>query len=380
MLKPAETSQSPITIINADGEIHIVEVMRLLVSKARLVIGGSLLAGVVAVGLSFLITPTFTAATVILPPAQSSSSTGLAMLAGQLGGALGGLAGAAASIKNPADQYVSMLKSRNVADRLIERFNLKSAYDRELMVETRDELTERTRIVAGMKDGLITIEVDDNDPTRAAAIANAYSDELRRLTTDFAIGEASQRRAFFEAQLKQVREALTVAERDLGTSGITDEALKAAPDAAITGMARLHAKITAQEVTIQSLSGFVTEDHPDLRVARAELAALKSQEARMHGPTTPDGPSSGYMSKYREFKYNLALFEIIAQQYELARLDEARESKNIQVIDIATAPERKSRPKRGLIGVVVTILASICIAGVVVFSHLRVGDVPVSRS
>jgi uncharacterized protein involved in exopolysaccharide biosynthesis len=302
------------------------------------------------------------------------------MLAGQLGGALGGLAGAAASIKNPADQYVSMLKSRNVADRLIERFNLKSAYDRELMVETRDELTERTRIVAGMKDGLITIEVDDNDPTRAAAIANAYSDELRRLTTDFAIGEASQRRAFFEAQLKQVREALTVAERDLGTSGITDEALKAAPDAAITGMARLHAKITAQEVTIQSLSGFVTEDHPDLRVARAELAALKSQEARMHGPTTPDGPSSGYMSKYREFKYNLALFEIIAQQYELARLDEARESKNTQVIDIATAPERKSRPKRGLIGVVVTILASICIAGVVVFSHLRVGDVPVSRS
>jgi uncharacterized protein involved in exopolysaccharide biosynthesis len=380
MLKPAETSQSPITIINADGEIHIVEVMRLLVSKARLVIGGSLLAGVVAVGLSFLITPTFTAATVILPPAQSSSSTGLAMLAGQLGGALGGLAGAAASIKNPADQYVSMLKSRNVADRLIERFNLKSAYDRELMVETRDELTERTRIVAGMKDGLITIEVDDNDPTRAAAIANAYSDELRRLTMDFAIGEASQRRAFFEAQLKQVREALTVAERDLGTSGITDEALKAAPDAAITGMARLHAKITAQEVTIQSLSGFVTEDHPDLRVARAELAALKSQETRMHGPTTPDGPSSGYMSKYREFKYNLALFEIIAQQYELARLDEARESKSIQVIDIATAPERKSRPKRGLIGVVVTILTSICIAGVVVFSHLRVGDVPVSRS
>jgi uncharacterized protein involved in exopolysaccharide biosynthesis len=100
----------------------------------------------------------------------------------------------------------------------------------------------------------------------------------------------------------------------------------------------------------------------------------------MHGPTTPDGPSSGYMSKYREFKYNLALFEIIAQQYELARLDEARESKSIQVIDIATAPERKSRPKRGLIGVVVTILTSICIAGVVVFSHLRVGDVPVSRS
>ncbi len=380
MLKPAETSQSPITIINADGEVNLVEVVRLLFSKARLVIGGSLLAGVVAVGLSFLITPTFTAATVILPPAPSSSSTGLAMLAGQLGGALGGLAGAAASIKNPTDQYVSMLESRNVADRLIERFNLKVAYDRELMVETRDELAERTRIVAGMKDGLITIEVDDDDPTRAAAMANAYSDELRRLTTDFAIGEASQRRAFFEAQLKQVREALTVAEQDLGTSGITDEALKAAPDAAITTMARLHAKITAQEVTIQSLSGFVTEDHPDLRVARAEMAALKSQEARMHGPTTPDGPSSGYMSKYREFKYNLALFEIIAQQYELARLDEARESKNIQVIDIATAPERKSRPKRGLIGVVVTILASISIAGVVVFSHLRVGDEPVSRS
>lgn len=370
------TSPPPATelpLINEAGEVDLWAVLRLLLAHAKRIIGGALGVGVLALGITFLIPPTFTATTVILPPAQSSSS-GLAMLAGQLGGALGGLAGAAASIKNPADQYVSMLKSRNVADRIVDRFKLMEVYESRFRSDAWDELEQNTRISAGMKDGLITIEVDDHDPARAAEMANAYTDELRRMTTDFAVGEASQRRVFFEGQLKQVKDALTTAEKELGASGITDEALKAAPEAAVSALAKLRARIAGAEIAIASLTGFVTEDHPDLKLARAELAALKAQEAQMRGAeASSTSTDNGYMSKYREFKYNLALFEIIAQQYEVARLDEAREGKAIQVIDVAIAPEKKSRPKRGLIAVVVTILATMGLSAWVVGSRLAGG-------
>jgi uncharacterized protein involved in exopolysaccharide biosynthesis len=368
-------------LITDTGEFDLWAVVLLLFANARHILGGGLAAGVIALGITFLIEPTFTASTVILPPAQSSSS-GLAMLAGQLGGALGGLAGAAASIKNPADQYVSMLKSRNVVDRIVDRFKLMERYEAEYRSDAWESLQLNTRISAGKKDGLITIEVDDHDPVRAAEMANAYTDELRRMMMEFAVSEASQRRMFFEAQLKQVKDALAIAEKELGASGITDEALKAAPEAAVSALAKLRARIAGTEIAIASLKGFVTEDHPDLKMARAELAALKAQEAQMsNAGASSTTTENGYMSKYREFKYNLALFEIIAQQYELARLDEAREGNAVQVIDIAVPAERKSRPKRGAIAVVVTLLTSLVLSAWVVGSRLLPGaDRPSSPS
>jgi uncharacterized protein involved in exopolysaccharide biosynthesis len=356
-------------LVNEAGEVDLWAVLRLLFAHAKRIVGGALGAGVLALGITFLIPPTFTANTVLLPPAQSSS--GLTMLAGQLGGALGGLAGAAASPKNPADQYVAMLKSRNVADRIIDRFKLMEVYEAQFRSDARAMLEEHTRITAGMKDGFITIEVDDHDPVRAAEMANAYVDELRRMTTEFAVGEAAQRRVFFEAQLNQVKDALTRAEAELGASGITDEALKAAPEAAVSALAKLRARIAGVETAIASLQGFVTEDHPSLQVARAELAALKAQKAQMRAAEASAATAeNGYMSKYRDYKYNLSLFEIIARQYEVARLDEAREGKAIQVIDVAVTPERKSRPKRGLIAVVVTLLVGMGLSVWVVASRL----------
>lgn len=379
-MTPAPTPATEPLLINEAGEVDLWAVLRLLFAHAKRIVGGALGAGVLALGITFLIPPTFTASTVILPPAQSSSS-GLAMLAGQLGGALGGLAGAAASIKNPADQYVSMLKSRNVVDRIVERFNLMDLYNAEFRSDTWEMLRLNTRITAGKKDGLITIEVDDRDPARAADMANAYTDELRRMMTEFAVSEASQRRVFFEGQLKQVKDALTMAERALGASGITDEALKAAPEAAVSALAKLRARIAGAEIAIASLTGFVTEDHPDLKMARAELAALKAQEAQMRAAeASSSSTESGYMSKYRDFKYNLALYEIIAQQYELARLDEAREGKAVQVIDVAVPPERKSRPKRGPIAIVVTLLTSLALSAWVVGSRLLPGLSPLSST
>lgn len=352
-------------------EIDPVEALTVLVRSWRRTALLPLGVGVIALGVSFLIPPTFTASTTIVPPAQQSSSA-LSAIAGQLG-ALGGLAGAAgmtAGIKNPADQYVAFLKSRNVSDRIIERFDLKTLYEKELLHDARLQLGKRVRFEPGKKDGFIVISVDDHDPKRAADMANAFVDELRRLNSELAVGEASQRRLFFEEQLKSARIALSTAEEELNEVGVSPSALNTAPQAAVAAVAKLKAAITAQEVKIASLRGYVTEDNPELRQARLELSALRAQlEAAGEGsPESDDRPK--YTEKFRAFKYQETLFELMAKQYELARLDEAREGNLIQVLDVATVPERKSKPKKAQISVLATLLTAFLASGFTVGEQL----------
>lgn len=342
-----------------DDELDVLEVLRVLQARWRLLVAVPLAAGLITLGITFLIKPTFTASTTIMPPAQQSSSA-LSMLAGNLG-ALGGLAGAAGAIKNPADQYVAFLKSRNVMDRVIERFSLKGRYKKKVLQDTREVLSGLVRVSAGKKDSLIVVEVDDADPKVAADMANAFVDELRRVTSELAVSEASQRRLFFEGQLKTAREALSESEEALRASGISASALNTAPQAAVTAVAKLKATITSQEVRIASLQGFATEDNPDLRQARLELAALRAQLSQIEEGSPVKGEKASYTEKYRTFKYNETLFELMAKQYELARLDEAHEGSVIQVLDVAIAPERKSAPKKAQITLAVTAATGLAI-------------------
>lgn len=328
------------------GEPEWLEVAELLRARWRLWVLTPIVVGVAAFAIASLFPNTYTAATLLMPPAQQSASA-LSALAGQLG-ALGGLAGAAAGVKNPVDQYVTFLKSRNVADAIIKRFDLLKVYHQDFLQDAREDLFDNVSISIGKKDGLITIAMDDHDPQRAAAIANAFVEELRRLTSEVAVGEASQRRAFFEGQVKSARADLTIAEERLNTSKISESALAVSPQAAVAGLARLKAQVTAQEVTIAAMRNFATDDNPDLRQAQTELAALKAQLAGAEGSVSGE-KSSEYMKAYRDFKYSETLFELMAKQYELARLDEAREGAVIQVIDPATVPELKSKPKRVVI-------------------------------
>ena len=153
-----------------EDEISLLDLLLVVAENARRLIFGPLLAGLAAPGIAFTIPPTFTATTRILPPQQQQGAA--AMLASQLG-ALGGLAGAAGlNIKNPADTYVALIKSRTVADKLVDRFDLFNIYDQKYRQEARKELETLTKVSTG-NDGLITIEVDDKDPKRAAAMANA---------------------------------------------------------------------------------------------------------------------------------------------------------------------------------------------------------------
>ncbi|MFN9773692.1 MAG: Wzz/FepE/Etk N-terminal domain-containing protein [Burkholderiales bacterium] len=359
-----------------DTGFGLLDLMVLLAENARRLALVPIACGLVALGITFLVSPTYTAVARILPPQQQGGAA--ALLAAQLG-SLASLAAGAAGLKNPSEQYVGILKGRTIGDAIIERFDLRRVYDLELMETTRRMLASRVDIGAGLRDGIISIEVDDEDPKRAADIANGYVAALRELSRSMSVGEASQRREFFERRLAQARASLAVAEAALQGSRVDGSTLKAEPRAAIEEVARLKAAVTVAEVKLGVLRGYMSEANPDLRLAMAELAALRTQLARAErgdrGDGAAGGPAADYVARYRDFKYNEVLFELIAKQYELARLDEARDTIVIQVIDVAAPPDRKSRPLRALTAIVTTVAVFfLMLAALVMGAHLKLAS------
>lgn len=344
---------------NAGGEdepVILLDLALILAENLKLLIVVPLAAGIVALGIGFLITPTYTATARLLPPTQQQSAS--AAIASQLG-PLAGLIGGAAGIKSTTDQYVSLLKSRTVLDAMVERFKLKELYKTELTVDARRALEGAIRVSAGLRDNIITVEVDDRDPARAADMTNALIDELRNLTNTLAVTEAGQRRLFFDTQLKQAQNNLTKAEITLRTSGVNEATLRTVPQSTLEAIARLRAQITAQEIKLASMRTYMTDTNAELRVALQELGALKSELLKVEQNTVANaggGEGAQYISRYRDFKYHETLFELMAKQYELARLDEAREGVVIQVVDAAKPPERKSRPRKAVTAVLTTVV------------------------
>ena len=338
-----------------DAEISLLDLLQVVADNLRLLVLVPLAVGVLALGYTFTMAPTFNAITKFMPPQQQQSGAA-AMLAGL--GALGGLAGAASGLKSPADQYVAFLKSNSVQDALIDRLKLTERYESKFRADTRLTLTSNVQIASG-KDGLISIDASDKSPDFAAELANAHVEELRILLNRIAVTEAQQRRLFFENQLNKTKDRLVVAEQALKSSGVNSGALKANPQAAVEGLARLKAGVTAQEIKLSSMRGYLTESAPDFKQAQVELAALRGQlnRAEREEPAIV-GASNGasdYIAKFRDFKYQETLFELFAKQYEMARLDESREGSVIQVLDKAEAPERKSKPKKAQIALMATL-------------------------
>ncbi|MDO9072842.1 MAG: Wzz/FepE/Etk N-terminal domain-containing protein [Rubrivivax sp.] len=328
-----------------------VELMEVLRTHIKLITLAPLAAGAIALGATYLIAPTFTASTTFLPPqqAQSGAASALASL-----GALGGLAGGVAGISSPGERYVALMQSVTLSDRIVDHFKLMDVYEAKFRVDARKALAANVRIVLGKKDGLMTIEVDDEAPQRAADIANRYVDELRRLTGTLAVTEAQQRRAFFEKHLQQSRDRLTQAQQALEASGFSPGALKAEPRAAADAYARLKAETTGAEMRLGLLRSSLADGAPEVRQQLSMVQALREQLVRAESATnTSGGPD--YVGRYREFKYQETLFDVYARQFELARSDESREGALIQVVDAATPPERKSKPKRAMIAVIVAI-------------------------
>lgn len=341
--------------VQEDNEIGLLDLALIVAENLRLLIIGPLVVGGCALAYSYSIAPTYTARTVFLPPQQQQSSAAAAL---QSLGALAGIAGGAAGIKSPADQYVALMQTTTVEDSLIERFKLMEVYEAELKADARKALELNTRISAGKRDGLLTVEVDDADPQRAADMANAYVDELRRLTSNLAMTEAQQRRAFFEMQLAETKARLAGAQRALQAAGINEGAIRAEPRAAAEAYAKLQAEITAGEVRVQTMRGYLAETAPEFKQAQSQLAALRAQLARREAVNVTSAQGD-YVDRFREFKYQETLFDLFARQYEVARLDESREGALIQVVDTARAPERRSNPKRAQMAILATLASGV---------------------
>jgi len=356
----------------AGDDPSLLDLLIVLAKHKRPVIGFTLAAGVLAVIVGLLLPNTYTATTRILPPQQSASAA--TALLNQLGGSFGGLAGAAGGalgIRNPAELYVGMLKSRTVADSLIARFELGKVYDEDYLSDTRKRLGSRTEVSSG-RDGIIIIEVDDKDPKRAADLANAYVDELTKLTKVLAVTEASQRRLFFERQLVQAKDSLTAAEiaarQALQKGGLAQ--VDAQGRSMIEVTARLRAQISAKEVQLGAMRTFAAEGNPELQRTQQELEALRRELGRIEGSLplaavgrAGEGGSRGLdnLGRLRDVKYYEFLYELLAKQYELAKIDEAKDATIIQVLDKAIEPDRRSKPQRALI-VVTTALVVLLVS------------------
>ena len=337
----------------------------------KLIFSAPLVAAVLVFGICLILPPTYRASTLLLPPQQAQSAT--AALLSQLGGAAGLVAGAA-GMKSPADIYVGMLKSRTVADRMISRFDLLKVYGTDSTEKARKELELNTSVNVG-KDGMIAITVDDGDKARVALLANAYVDELTRLTRVYAVTEAAQRRLFFERQLEQAKDKLAAAEvalkRGLETKGVIS--VDADSRAMVEIVARLRAQATAKEIQLNSMRAFVTENNQEYRQTQQELNSLRAQlnqaESGREGGTGPVSakPLGGLenIKTLREVKYQQMLYELLAKQYEAARLDEARDASVIQTLDPAIVPEKQFAPKPLRMAVIAALLAFFAVLGVV---------------
>lgn len=330
--------------ISTQGEIGFSEIVNALRYRWLLIAASSIIFGMMAVAASYLIPPSFTARTSFFPPQQQQGgvSSALASL-----GALAGAAGAAGGLRNIGDQYLVLVQSMTVADRMIDRFDLMKVYDEKLRVDAQFGLARNTRVNLGKKDSLISLEVDDHDPKRAADLANAYVEELRALTARLALTEAQQRRVFFEGQLSKARDQLTQAQSALQGSGVTASAIKAEPRATADGFAKLKADATAAAVRLQVLQRSLATDSYEVQQQSATVAALQAELAKL-GRADAAGDQTGYIGAYREFKYREALFDLLARQYEAAKIDESRDGGQLQLVDVAKIPERKSKPKRSL--------------------------------
>ncbi|MGC2476955.1 MAG: Wzz/FepE/Etk N-terminal domain-containing protein [Candidatus Sulfotelmatobacter sp.] len=366
-----------------EAEISLLDLTLLLVQNkrfiARFVLGTALLAIVVA----FLLPVRYEAKVTLMPPAQHSS-LGSALL-GELGnlGALGSLT-SLAGMKTPSDMYVSLLTSRTVEDAMINKFGLMAEYRQKRMSDARKVFENHTTVVASSKDGLIRITLEDSDPKRAAELANGYVEAFRELSASLAITEAARRRLFFQQELEQAKKDLTAAEEAMQKTQQSTGVLQidSQARALIESAAVLRAQVVAKEVEIQGMRSYAAEDNPQLLIEKQQLAALQSQLQQIAGSQQDTGSDivlskgrvtgSGleYLRRIRELKYRETVFELLAKELEIAKLDEAREGEIVQVVDPAVVPDKKSSPHRTLIIIGATIMAFI---GIVLWIVIRQG-------
>jgi tyrosine-protein kinase Etk/Wzc len=353
-----------------DDEISLIDLAIALGEDKKTLFAIPAITTTLAIVASLLMTPIFTAKTVMMPPQQQQS--GAASALASLGG-LAGLAGAAAGIKSPDEMYVAFfMQSEGMQNAVIKRLGLQERYEAKTMTDTRTALKGAVRVTSDKKTGLITIEADDKDPAFAAQLANVQVEELRNLLGRLAVTEAQQRRMFYEQQIKKAQDELASAEASFRQakekSGMQVTSVLA--ESGVRASAELRGQIAAREVQMQAMSRFATAQNPDMQRISSELSAMRAQLTKLEqgGGKAADGSPTQQQAvkSYRDVKVQEAMLEVLIKQYELARVDEAKEGPLLQQVDVAVAPERKSKPKRATI-VLVAAFAGLFLGVLVAF-------------
>jgi tyrosine-protein kinase Etk/Wzc len=341
-------------------EFDLLELLLVMAQRKLTIILATIIGMVLGTVVVFLIHPTFTAKAVIMPPRQGQSSAALVTQLSSLA-SLTGL-GDTGSLRDPNDLYLAIVQSNTVADAIIKRLNLMDVYHVQKLSQARVKLTANSKFVSE-KGGMISITTKDGDPHRAADIANAYVDELHAINSRLVIGEASVRRNFFTQQLALEKDRLTDAEIALQQ---TEESTGAVSPMGQTGVviqqvSQLQSQIISREVQLDALQTSSTEQNPDVIRLNSELAGLRKQLDQLESVQKRRNPGDisltsrslpqdqvAYLRKQRDVQYHTLIFDLIARQFEAARLDEAKASPVIQVLDAAQPPDRKSGPFRAL--------------------------------
>ena len=372
---PLDAAQAAAYADEADAPgVGLVDVVTWLGEGKRLIGAVTLAGAVISLAIALLLPPVYTARATLLAPGsqqQSSSAAALAAL-----GALSGLAPTGLGGKSPDELYVALLKSDTVVRALAERFDLKTHYEVKTFEALRKAMPSYVRVMPDKKSGVITVEVDDKDPRFAADLANAHEPEVTKLLGRLAVSEAQLRRTFFEKQLNETKERLVKAEQDLRAvqekSGVI--VLDKQAEALIASAAQVRAQISGAEVQLKVLRGSATEQNPAVIRLNAELRALRSELARMESQSSANGsavdmpvskiPEAAveYVRARRELKIQEMMLEGMLRQYEIAKLDVAKEGPSLQQVDVAVPPDYRSKPSRALITLGGTVLAFLLVA------------------
>jgi capsule polysaccharide export protein KpsE/RkpR len=350
--------------------------LRLLWDQRRLLFRISGYGLLAATLLAFVIPKRYQSTTLLMPPDDKSGSP-VAMAAalagkmtGTMAGSLSGVAGDMLGLKSSGDLFIGILRSRTVQDDLINKLDLRKVYGNKQWEPTRRTLTDNTMISEDRKSGIITIIVTDRSPQRAAAMAQEYVTELNLVVSQLTTSSARREREFLEDRLSHVKQDLEAAEKafsEFASKNATID-IKEQGKAMVEGAAIVEGQLIAAQSELQGLKQIYAENNVRVRSLRARIAELQSQLQQLGGkqeivadatssqggdlyPSIRKLPLLGvpYADLYRRTKVQETVFEILTQEFELAKVAEAKEIPSVKVLDPPNVPERKSFPPRLII-------------------------------
>ncbi len=369
--EPAFRGQGPPGPRGGDPSARLIGYLTLLWGKRRALRRATLAGLLLATLLAFVLPKQYQSTVQLMPPdTQSSSSAMLAALSAKAGSGLGAMAGDLLGGNSTGALFLGILRSRTLEDRLVERFQLKQVYGVKLEEDARSRLSNNTGISEDHKSGIISLSVVDHDPARAPAIAEAYAEELERLVSELSTSAAHRERVFLEDRLKVVKGELDQASGDFSRFASQNAAINIPEQAKamVAAEAALEGQLIAAESELKGLEQIYTPNNVRVRSVEARVSELRHQMEKLDGdsdPASPGASQSGrsayptirelpllgvpYADLLRRTKIEEAVYETLTQQYELAKVQEAKETPSVKVLDAASLPERKVFPPRLLI-------------------------------